>query len=258
MRRSVERDCVKVSNMTDLVRPLGTCVLTGHDVPTQINCDGVRAVHSTFLTEGLDRPPPLDRGVEFVDALPETEGVRILNQRLEYRPRQAVQFCGLKPPRPDGSRGVINVHHALEPHEDVRSDLFSEPGLQRPEIMVPPRQHCVEASPPRPLGQQSFNPSLLFRIVERIGPPQMLAGPVMRDRDGDVMRDNEVELLAVKERPIRDDREGCFWEAFCQRRDRGEDVGLNGQPQRFSYQPTWALAPMMATERLLPKRNAEG
>jgi hypothetical protein len=124
--------------------------------------------------------------------------------------------------------------------------------------MVPPRQHCVEASPPRPLGQQSFNPSLLFRIVERIGPPQMLAGPVMRDRDGDVMRDNEVELLAVKERPIRDDREGCFWEAFCQRRDRGEDVGLNGQPQRFSYQPTWALAPMMATERLLPKRNAEG
>jgi hypothetical protein len=33
----------------------------------------------------------------------------------------------------------------------------------------------------------------------------MLAGPVMRDRDGDVMRDNEVELFTVKERPIRDD-----------------------------------------------------
>jgi hypothetical protein len=66
----------------------------------------------------------------------------------------------------------------------------------------------------------------------------MLAGPVMRDRDGDVMRGDEVELFTIKERSVGDDREGCFWEAFCQRRDRGEDVGLSGQPQRFSCQPT--------------------
>jgi hypothetical protein len=71
--------------------------------------------------------------------------------------------------------------------------------------MVPPRQHCVEAGPPRPLRQQSFNPAPLFGIIKRIRPAQMLAGPVMRDRDGDVMRDNEVELFTVKERPIRDD-----------------------------------------------------
>ena len=66
----------------------------------------------------------------------------------------------------------------------------------------------------------------------------MLSGSVMRDRDGDVMRDNEVELLAVEEGSVRNDGEGCFWEPLCQRRDRGEDVGLSGQPQRFSCQPT--------------------
>jgi hypothetical protein len=65
--------------------------------------------------------------------------------------------------------------------------------------MVPPRQHHVEASPPRPLGQKSFNPAPLIRISKRIGPAQMLARPVMRDRDGDVMRDNEVELFTVEE-----------------------------------------------------------
>jgi hypothetical protein len=64
--------------------------------------------------------------------------------------------------------------------------------------MVPPRQHRVEASAPRPLGKQSFNPASLVGIIKRIRPPQMLAGPVMRDRDGDVMCGDEVELLAVE------------------------------------------------------------
>ncbi|CAM8655084.1 hypothetical protein MCEREM30_02726 [Paracoccaceae bacterium] len=107
MRRSVERDGVKVSYMTDLVRPLGPRVLTGHNVPAQIDGDGFGAVHPAFLTEGLDRPLALDRGVELVDALAEAEGVRILDQRLEDRTRQAVQLRRLYPPRPDGSRGII-------------------------------------------------------------------------------------------------------------------------------------------------------
>ena len=198
MRRGVERDGVKVSYMTDLVRPLGPRVLTGHNVPAQVDGDGVGAVHPAFLTEGLDRPLALDRGVEFVDALPEAEGIRILNQRLEDRPRQAVQFARLKPPRPDGGRGIIDIHHALKPDEDVRPDLLYEPCLQRLEIMVLPRQHCVEASPPRPLGQQSFNPAPLIRIIKRIRPAQMLPPPVMRDRDRDITRGDDVELLAVE------------------------------------------------------------
>ncbi|MGO4917838.1 hypothetical protein [Pseudogemmobacter sp. W21_MBD1_M6] len=37
------------------MRPLGTSVLAGHDIPAQIDGDGVFAVHSTFLAEGFRR-----------------------------------------------------------------------------------------------------------------------------------------------------------------------------------------------------------
>ena len=129
MRRGIERDGVKVSDVADLVRPLGAGVLAGHDVPAQINSDGVRAVHSAFLAKGLDRPPTLDRGIELVDALPKAEGIRVLDQRLEDRPGQAVQLCRLEPSRSDGGRRVIYIHNALEPDEDVRPHLLGEPGL---------------------------------------------------------------------------------------------------------------------------------
>lgn len=52
--RGVERDGIKVGNMTDLVHPLRPGVLAGHDVPAQIDGDGVGAVHSAFLAKGLD------------------------------------------------------------------------------------------------------------------------------------------------------------------------------------------------------------
>ena len=69
MRRSVERDGVEVIDMTNLVRPLSTGVLTGHNIAAQIHCDGVLTVHAAFLAQRLDGPPALDGGVEFVDAL---------------------------------------------------------------------------------------------------------------------------------------------------------------------------------------------
>lgn len=109
MRRGVERDGVKVCDMPNLVHPLRPCVLTGHDVPAQVDGDGVWAVHPALLAKGVDGSPSLDRGVEFVDALPEAEGIRILNQHLEDRPRQTAQLRGLEPPRPDGGRCVIDI-----------------------------------------------------------------------------------------------------------------------------------------------------
>ena len=58
--RSVERDGVKVFDVTNLVNALCTGVLTGHDVAAKINCDGVGAVHTAFLAQGIDGPPALD------------------------------------------------------------------------------------------------------------------------------------------------------------------------------------------------------
>jgi hypothetical protein len=105
MRRGVERDGVKIDDMPNLVGPLCAGVLTGHDVPAQVDGDGVGAVHPAFLAEGLNGPPALNRRIEFVDPLAEAKSVRVLDQRLEDRPRQAVQLRRLKPPRPDGGRG---------------------------------------------------------------------------------------------------------------------------------------------------------
>ncbi len=74
MRRGVERDGVEVSDVTNLVHALGAGVLTGHDIAAQVDDEVVRAVHATFLAEGLDGPPALDRGIEFVDALAKAKG----------------------------------------------------------------------------------------------------------------------------------------------------------------------------------------
>ena len=93
--------------MPNLVHALRPGVLTGHNVPAQIDSDGVGAVHPAFLAEGVDRSLALNRRIESVDALSEAKGVRILDQRLEDRTRQAVQLRRLYPPRPDGSRGII-------------------------------------------------------------------------------------------------------------------------------------------------------
>ena len=79
-----------VRDMADLVRPLGPCVLTGHDIAAQVDGYGVRAVHAALLAKGLDGPPALDRGVEFVDALAEAKGVGIFDQSLEDRTGEAV------------------------------------------------------------------------------------------------------------------------------------------------------------------------
>jgi hypothetical protein len=144
MRRGIERDGVEVGDMTDLVYALRTCVLAGHDVPAQIDGNGVGAVHPAFLADGFDGPATLNRSKELVDALPETESIRVLDQCLEDRPCQAVQLRGLEPPCPDGGRCVIDIHDALEPDEDVRPDRFGEPGLQGPQIMVFARQNRVE------------------------------------------------------------------------------------------------------------------
>ena len=126
MRRGVERDGVKLGDMANLVRALCTGVLTGHHVPAQVDGDGVGTVHPAFLAEGFDGPLALDRGIKLVDALAEAKSVRVLRQRLEDRPRQAIQLRGLEPPCPDGGRCVIDIHHALEAYEDVRSDLLGE------------------------------------------------------------------------------------------------------------------------------------
>jgi hypothetical protein len=58
------------------VRPLSTGVLAGHDIAAQVDGYGVGAVHATFLAKGLDRPPALDGGVEFIDALAERLALR--------------------------------------------------------------------------------------------------------------------------------------------------------------------------------------
>ena len=90
MRRGIERDGVKVSDMTDLVHALCTCVLASHDVPAQVDGDGVRAVHVAFLVKCFNRPAALNRGIQLVDALPEAKSVRFLNHCFEVRPRQAI------------------------------------------------------------------------------------------------------------------------------------------------------------------------
>ena len=73
MRRGIERDGVKVSEVADLVRPLSPGVLTGHDVPAQVDGDGVGTVHPAFLAEGFDGPLALDSSIELVDALAEAK-----------------------------------------------------------------------------------------------------------------------------------------------------------------------------------------
>lgn len=73
MRRSIERDCVEVCHMSNLVHALRPGVLAGHDIPAQINCDGVWAVHPTFLAKCLDGPAALDSSIELVDALAEAK-----------------------------------------------------------------------------------------------------------------------------------------------------------------------------------------
>ena len=55
-------DRVEVRDMANFVRTLGAGVLAGHNVPTQVEGDGVRAVHAAFLAQGLDGPAALDRG----------------------------------------------------------------------------------------------------------------------------------------------------------------------------------------------------
>ena len=57
MRRGVERDGVKVSHMTNLMHALSSGVLTGHDIPKQIDRDGVGALHGKLLVAGLDGKP---------------------------------------------------------------------------------------------------------------------------------------------------------------------------------------------------------
>ena len=87
MRRGVERDIVERADMPDLMHNLRASVLTGHNVPAQVDRDGVGAVHAAFLAEGFDRPAALDSGIELVDALSEAKSIRILDPRLEDRPR---------------------------------------------------------------------------------------------------------------------------------------------------------------------------
>ena len=78
VRRGVEGDGdgVEVCDMADLVSPFCAGVLTSHDIAAQVDGDGVRAVHAAFLAKGLDGPPSLDRGVEFIDALAERLALR--------------------------------------------------------------------------------------------------------------------------------------------------------------------------------------
>ena len=78
----------------------------------------------------------LNRRIELVDALAEAKSVRVLDQRLKDRLRKAVQFCGHKPPGPDGGCGIINIHHALEADEDVRPNFLDEQGFERPKALL--------------------------------------------------------------------------------------------------------------------------
>ena len=182
MRRSVESDGVKVSDMADLMRPLSTSVLAGHDIAAQIDGDGVFAIHPTFLTQRLDRPAAYNGFVKFVDALPEAKGVWILDQGLEDRPGQAVQLCRLEPSRPNSSRSVIDIHHAFKAHGYVGANLVGEPSLQRLQIMMVSRQHHVERRLARTLCQLRFDPAALLGVIQRIGATQMLPGPIARYR----------------------------------------------------------------------------
>ena len=196
VRRSVEGDGLEVRDMADLVRPFCASVLTGHDIAAQVDGYGVRAVHAAFLTQGLDRPPALDRCIEFVDTLAEAKGIRILDQCLEDRACEAIQLGRFKAPGPDGSCRIIDIHHAIKAHEDVRPDLFGEPGPEGLQIVILARQHGIEPSLFGAFRQQRVNPDPLIRIIERIRPPQMLPRPVMRDRNRDVMGYDEVDLFA--------------------------------------------------------------
>jgi hypothetical protein len=96
MRRSIKGDRIEVGGMADFVGPFGTGVLAGHDIAAQVDCNGVRAIHPTFLAEGFDGPPALNRSVEFIDALAEAKGIGILDKGLEDRPGEAVQFGRLE------------------------------------------------------------------------------------------------------------------------------------------------------------------
>lgn len=225
VRRSVEGDGIEVGDVADLVRAFCAGVLTGHDIAVQVDGDGVGAVHATFLAQGLNRPPALDRGVEFVDPLAEAKGVGIIDQCLEDRPGEAVQLGRFEAPRPDGCCGVIDIHYALKAYEDVRPDLFSEPGLERMQIMMLACEHSIKAGPFRPRGQQRVNPEPLLRIVEGIRSPQMLPRPVMRDRNRDVIGGDKVDLFAGEKRAVGHDREARSREALCQCGDQELDLG---------------------------------
>jgi hypothetical protein len=76
VRGGIQCDRVEVCDMADLVRALGSGVLTSHDFAAQVDGDGVRAVHAAFLAKGLDGPPALDGRVEFIDALAERLALR--------------------------------------------------------------------------------------------------------------------------------------------------------------------------------------
>ena len=91
--------------------------------------------------------------------------------------------------------------------------------------MILARQHGIKAGPLRALGQQRINPDPLLRIVEGIGPPQMLPGPVMRDRNRDVMGYDEVDLFAGEKRAVGHDGEARSREALCQCGDQELDLG---------------------------------
>jgi hypothetical protein len=117
MGRGIECDVLKRLDMADLVHAFGPSVLTGHDVPAQIDGDRVFTVHAALLAERLTESPPLDRGIEIIDPLLEAKSVWILNQSLKDRPYEAVQLRGCEPPGPE--RRVTDIHNPFEPDVDV-------------------------------------------------------------------------------------------------------------------------------------------
>ncbi len=65
----------------------------------------------------------------------------------------------------------------------------------------------------------------------------------MRDRDGNVVFCDEVELLAVKERPVRDDRKGCLRNPRPQEQIlMGDETFLiEGEPRRDRERLIWTM-----------------
>jgi hypothetical protein len=77
MRRGVEGDGIKLRHMANFVRAFRASVLTSHDIAAQVDGNSILTVHPALQAQCLDRPPALDRGIEFVDPLAETKGVHI-------------------------------------------------------------------------------------------------------------------------------------------------------------------------------------